>query len=80
MSAVYYAVFNKESYPSDAKSGTAPITSCEIEAPGIKSAKFVKILSNAGTEAEALKIVRLAYPGLATDKIAIIPEANWTEG
>ncbi len=79
MSAVYYVVINQESYPSDAKSGTAPIASCEIEAPGLKSAKVVKVLSNAGTVAEAISIVKTAYPGLVTGAPIVVTEAAWKE-
>lgn len=79
MSAVYYVVINQEAYPSDAKSATAPKASCEIEAPGLKSAKFVKVLSNAGTVAEAIELVKIAYPNLVTTAPIVVTEAQWKE-
>lgn len=79
MSASYYVIINREAYPSDAKSGTAPKTSCEINPPGLESAKFIKVLSNAGTVAEAQELARSAYPSLCTQTPVVITEAAWKE-
>lgn len=79
MAATYYVVFNRKAYPSDAKSGTAPKTSCEIVAPGLESAVFAKIVSNAGTVAEAQELARTAYPGLTTQTPVVVTEAAWKE-
>ena len=79
MAANYYVVINQEAYPSDAKSGTAPKTSCEIMTPGLQSAKFVKVVSNAGTVAEAIELVKIAYPNLVTGPPIVVTEAAWKE-
>lgn len=79
MAATYYVVINREAYPSDSKAGTAPKASCEIERPGLESAKFVKILSNAGTVAEAQLLAREAYPHLCTQTPIVVAEAAWKE-
>ncbi len=70
---------NPEAYPSDAESGVAVKTSCEIKPPGLQSAKFIFVKSNAGTVAEAQELARLAYPGLCTNTPIVVTEAAWKE-
>ena len=79
MAANFFVVINQEDYPSDAKSKTAPIASCEIMQPGLRSAKVVKVTSNAGTVAEAIAIVTAAYPQLVTSPPIVVTEAQWKE-
>jgi len=78
MSEKYYVVFGRQAYPSDKAVNTKPKASCEIEGP-VETCKVVKVLSNAGTVAEAQELVTAAYPGSATDTSRVITSAQFKE-
>jgi hypothetical protein len=78
MAATYYVVINQEAYPSDSRVGKITGKG-EILPPGLQSAKFVKIESEAGTVAQAQAIAREQYPGLTTNTPIVVAEAAWKE-
>jgi len=81
MAATYFVVINKQAYPSDAKAGekVSAKSGCEAVQPGISSAKVVKIISEAGTVAQAQEIARELYPAECTGTPVVVAEAAWKE-